>query len=774
MFKNILGSINKSIVITIILSILLAVATLFEREFGSNMTKKLFYHSWWLWSFLILGIMSAVYQVFVMRKLSFHRIYSILLHLSFIFIISGALITHFFSQEAFLILRKSEQTNIMLDEHQVPIAKLPFSVKLVQFTVERYGGSGMPSNYVSDIVIIDGDIHHDFCISMNNIVRYGDYKLYQSSYDSDEQGSILMINNDYWGSLITYIGYALLMLGMILIFFNKQSRFKQLLKRVTAITILFFITLTAEAQVTKQNIKEISLIPVQATSGRIEPFSTFANNILQKLHKNKSYKGIKSEIIVMEMLSGNPKWQIEPLIELESKNLQKHLGKESLYVAYNEFFSAEGQFLLADMMNDIYEKNQDRLSRIDKELLKLDERINIIYQLYAKTLPAIIPIADSNQKWMSLAQAKSHGVNKLVTYFDNIIQSFNNGLKTEKLESDIKKFRQQQEEDTIIENRVSHSRLVCEVWNNNLNLVFISAILVIIMGIMGIVTFFMGTIKRKPIVIAFEKVVKMGVLLGILALTFNVAIRWYVAGRAPMSNSYETVLCVALTLLFCGWLFRRTSILIVSTISFVAGCLLMISYVGGLDPQITPLVPILNSHWLLFHVATIAVSYGLFALSTVMGIVYMILKAGAPHNKDIDIISDKMSAVNELSQITGVVFLTIGIFLGAIWANVSWGRYWGWDPKETWALITLFVYVINIHLYLSKRFYSKFLINLLSIFSIGLVLMTFFGVNFFFGGMHSYGGDHNFPIISISFIVVILIILVTLTHARLNNPKHEK
>lgn len=774
MFRNLFGSINKSIIIAIILATLLALATFLERELDSDMTQKLIYHSWWLWSFIIMGVTTAIYQVFIMNKRPFSRIYSILIHGSFVFIICGAVVTHFFSQEAFLMLRKSEQTNLMLNEYKMPIAELPFSVKLEEFTVERYGGSGMPSNYISDIVIIDGDIHQSFRISMNNIVSYGEYKLYQSSYDSDEQGSVLMINNDYWGSLITYIGYVLLMLGMLLVFFNKNSRFKVLLRKLTIIIILCSTTLTIQAQVTKQNIKDISLIPVQAASGRIEPFSTFANNIVQKLYKDKSYNGIKSEVIVMEMLSGNSKWQIEPIIELESKNLQKYLNKKSLYVTYQEFFSTEDQYILADIMDNIYEKNQEKLTKIDKELLKLDERINIIYQLYAQMLPAIIPVADSNQKWMPLAQAKSQGQTKSATYFDNIVKTFSDDVKTTDLNNKIKRFKQQQREDTIIENIVSDSRLACEVWYNNFNLVFISAILVIFMGIMGIITFLMGIQKRKPIVEAFEKTVKIGILLGILALTFNVAIRWYIAGRVPMSNSYETVLCVALTLLFCGWLFRHVSILIVSTISFVAGCLLMISYVGGLDPQITPLVPILNSHWLLFHVATIAVSYGLFALSAVMGIVYMILKAVAPHNQNIDNVSSKLTAINELSQIVGVLFLTTGIFLGAIWANVSWGRYWGWDPKETWALITMFVYVINTHLYLSKKFYSKFLINLLSIFSIGLVLMTFFGVNYFFGGMHAYGGDHNFPIFSVSFIVILLIVIVIVTNIRLNSTKYEK
>lgn len=772
MLKNIFGSINKSVVITAIVVVILAGATLFEREFGSDITQKLLYHSWLLWSLFIFGAATVIYQVFIVRKLSFHRLYSIFLHGSFVFIICGAMITHFSSQEGFLMLRQGKQSNVVVDEQKLPIANLPFSVRLEGFNVERYGGSGMPSNYISKIIIIDGHEAQYFTVSMNKIVRYGGYKLYQSSYDGDEQGSVLLVNNDYWGTLVTYIGYALLMLGMTLIPFSRQSRFKALLKKLTIIVILLSSTLTAEAQITKQNIKDLSYIPVQAANGRIEPFSTFANNTMQKLYGDRSYNGIKSEVIVMDMLAGNTIWQTAPIIELASKNLQKHLNKGDLYVTYGEFFSAEGRYLLDDVMGDIYKKKQDRLSRTDKELLKLDERIDIVYQLYAQMLPAIIPVSNSDQKWLSLAHAKSHGATKLGVEFENIINLFGSNSGGEIFSNTLEEFAEQQRDNTVVENRIARSRLVCEAWYNNFNLVFFSAILVIVMGVMGIITFLMGVVERKPIIVAFEKVVKIGVLIAVLALTFNIALRWYVAGRVPMSNSYETLLCVAWTLLFVGWLSRRISIFVVSAISFVAGCFLMISYVGGLDPQITPLVPVLNSHWLLFHVATIAVSYGLFALSAVMGIMYMVLKAIAPYDQNIDKMSIKMTALNELSQLVGVAFLTIGIFLGAIWANVSWGRYWGWDPKETWALITMFVYVVNIHLYMSKSLYSNFLINLLSIFGIGFVLMTFFGVNYLFGGMHAYGGDHDFPLTWIISIMIVLIILAAIVRVRTNGRKH--
>lgn len=771
MFKSLFGSINKSIVVIVVATILLAVATFFEREYGAGMTKVVIYHSWYLWLLIIFGLLTLIYQILVARKLTFQRIHSILLHSAFLFIVAGAMVTHFFSQEAFLMVREGKQSNIMLNAQQMPIGELPFSIKLNTFTVERYGGTGMPSNYISDITIIDGETAQDFRVAMNKIARYRGYKFYQSSYDGDELGTVLLLNNDYWGSLISYIGYALLMLGMGLIFFNRRSRFGTLLKKLSIIVILCTTTLTAEAQITQDNIKALSTIPVQAANGRIEPFSTFANNIVQKLYKDQSYYGIKSEFIVMDMLAGNPKWQTEPIIKLASESVQNHLDKESIYVTYLEFFTSDGQYLLKDIMNVIYTTKQEQLSRTDKELLKLDERIHIIYQLYNHMLPIVIP--DSNTKWHSLAESKAHKQSLLTSEFDNIIQLFGNNTGGEVLNEAITLFKLNQRENTALEHRVSPTRLSCEAWYNNINLVFFTAILVIVMGFMGIITFLMGFVAAKPIVSAFEKIVNTGVLLGIIALTFNIALRWYIAERVPMSNSYETVLCVAWTLLLGGWLFRRISILVVSSIAFVAGFFLMISYVGGLDPQITPLVPILNSHWLLFHVATIAVSYGLFALSTVMGIIYMLIRAIAPNKPNMITISSKLTALNELSQLVAVIFLTIGIFLGAIWANVSWGRYWGWDPKETWALITMLAYVVNIHLFLSKKLYSEYLINLLSIFCIGLVLMTFFGVNYFFGGMHSYGGEYQFPLMGCLSIVIVLIILVVTTKIRINRCKTD-
>lgn len=766
MLKKIFGSINKTFLIISVISIILAAATLIEKSYDSDFTRKLIYHSWVLWFFVIWGVKTAIYQVFIVRRISIRRIQSIFIHSSFIFIVTGAIITHFFSQEVFLSVRKGEQNNIMLNQYKKPVGNLPFMVKLNDFKVERYGGAGMPSDYTSDITIIEGEKIKEFFVSMNKIASYKNYKLYQSSYDDDEGGVVLLINNDYWGTVITYIGYLFLMLGMLLMFFCRGSRFYDLLGKSMSVLILCFTISTAKAQINEQNIESIATVPVQSVTGRIEPFSVFANDVIQKLYENNNYNGIRNEVIIIEMLGGRDKWKNELIITLPSEHLQKQLNRSGLNVSFKEFFDENGNYVLIDIMNEIYKKKQDKLTSTEKDLLKLDEKLNIMYQLFEQMIPAVIPTGNSSEKWLSMFKNRDIGTTVIGDKFEQLIASLNSNNKEQSSDLIIE-FKKIQEQAIAPKNRVSQMRLNCEVWYDKFNLIFIFAIFTITVGVLGIFIFLIGLEKKNRIMSVLENVIKSSVLIGVVLLSSEIAVRWYIAGRAPVSNSYETVVFVAWVLLLCGWLFRKISILVISAISFVAGCLLMIAHVGGLDPQITPLVPVLNSHWLLFHVATIATSYGLFTLSAVMGVIYMIMNIIAPNNKRVNFIATKISLLNELSQLSGVAFITIGIFLGAIWANVSWGRYWGWDPKETWALITMFVYVINTHLFISKKIYSQYLINVLSIFSIGFILMTFFGVNYFFGGMHAYGGEHRLPIFWILLVFFVLVALVIFARIRI-------
>lgn len=224
--------------------------------------------------------------------------------------------------------------------------------------------------------------------------------------------------------------------------------------------------------------------------------------------------------------------------------------------------------------------------------------------------------------------------------------------------------------------------------------------------------------------------------------TLGIALRWYIAGQAPWSNAYETMVYVAWSATFAGLLFLKRSPLAFYLATFLSGAVLMVAHLNWLDPQITPLVPVLNSPWLMIHVAVITASYGFFGMSALIG-GYTLISVSFSRKPIESIRLEELSIINELSLHLGLYLMTAGTFFGAVWANESWGRYWGWDPKETWALVTIIVYAIVLHLRLVPRIYNPFLLAVASFFAFSSVLMTYLGVNYFLNGLHSYGAGQT-------------------------------
>ena len=197
-----------------------------------------------------------------------------------------------------------------------------------------------------------------------------------------------------------------------------------------------------------------------------------------------------------------------------------------------------------------------------------------------------------------------------------------------------------------------------------------------------------------------------------------------------------------------------------------------VSELNLLDPEITPLQPVLKSYWLQIHVSVITSSYAFLGLAAILGVVNLILYISRTKN-NATIITQNINDITYVSEMTmtiGLFMLTIGTFLGGIWANESWGRYWGWDPKETWALVSVLVYAIILHLRYIPALRGKFLFNLVSLWGYSAIMFTFFGVNFILVGLHSYAqgdGSVSLPpwvIITIGFFVVFTIIAAIRNH----------
>jgi cytochrome c-type biogenesis protein CcsB len=229
-----------------------------------------------------------------------------------------------------------------------------------------------------------------------------------------------------------------------------------------------------------------------------------------------------------------------------------------------------------------------------------------------------------------------------------------------------------------------------------------------------------------------------------VAQTLGMGVRWYISGHAPWSDAYESMLYVAWATVGMGLAFGRKSNLTIAATAFVASMILMIAHWNWMDPEIANLVPVLDSYWLMIHVAVIVGSYGPFALGMILGVVSMLLMilTNSKNKARMKLNINELTVVNELALTVGVVMLTIGNFLGGQWANESWGRYWGWDPKETWALISILVYAFVIHMRIIPGLRGKWLFNLLSVVAFTSIIMTYFGVNFYLVGLHSYAsGD---------------------------------
>jgi len=263
-------------------------------------------------------------------------------------------------------------------------------------------------------------------------------------------------------------------------------------------------------------------------------------------------------------------------------------------------------------------------------------------------------------------------------------------------------------------------------------------------------------------------------LLGLffLAHTLGLALRWYISGHAPWSNGFESMTYIAWATVLAGFIFSKQSPITLASTSILAGLILFVAHLSWMNPQITNLVPVLNSYWLSIHVSMITASYGFLGLSALLGFITLLLfiAKNEKNDRQISLSIKELNAINEMSLMIGLAMLTVGNFLGGVWANESWGRYWSWDPKETWALVTIIVYAVVLHLRFIKSIYNDFNYSVISLMAFTSVLMTYFGVNYYLAGMHSYAKGDPVPIpdfVPISYAIVFVIIIFAFRNRKL-------
>ena len=655
--------------------------------------------------------------------------------------------------------------------------QLPFSIKLYDFIMERYPGTNSAASYASEVQLIDArkGVKRDFRIYMNHILNYGGYRFFQSSFDRDERGTYLSVNHDFWGTWISYLGYFLLTLGMILMFFSPKSRFSfvrnQLKKNVvssTGIWVLVMLCFSASdisAQkkielrvdaVSKSHADLFSKVIVQDFKGRMKPTHTLSRELLRKVSRKESMFGLNADQIVLSMFGNKQDWISKPLIKSsKSSQIQELLGSSHSHVSYKDFFNIDGSYKLRDAVRIAYSMNSADRTSYEKDLLKIDERLNIVSMIFSGRIFNIVPVPnDPNNKWVS-SMSDDHGSD---ISHDPVAERFFNGYRTalhDALHSGDYSYCDQVVNDLRLYQAEigakvmpSTGKVSTEIALNNLNVFGRLSPYYLLLGMAFLLMLFVNVFKPELNLAKFYKVLLAFVFLGFLFHTLGLGMRWYVSGRAPWSNGYESMIYIAWTSALAGIIFTRKSYGGLSATMVLAGTILLVAKLSYLDPEITPLVPVLRSYWLTIHVSLIAGSYGFLMLGALIGLFNLILFVFLNDENKLRVKRQvkELSYISEITLIGGLIMISIGTYLGGVWANESWGRYWGWDAKETWALVTILVYAFILHMRIIPKLNGLYIYNLAKLFGWASVIMTYFGVNYYLSGLHSYAAGDPIPI----------------------------
>ncbi len=655
---------------------------------------------------------------------------------------------------------------------------LPFAIQLKEFQLEHYPGSMSPSSYASEVILIDekNNLEQPHRIYMNNVLNYGGFRFFQSSYDTDEKGTILSVNHDYWGTLFTYIGYALMALGMFLSLFFNSTRFASLGKalrkistKATVITLLFLL-FSAQAIISQHNHLATDKIPevdeqladsfgrllVQSHDGRLKPINTLSSEVLRKVARKSAMFGMNADQIFLGMLSQPEYWQQVPLITLyereRNEQLNELLGIEGKYAAYMDFIDrTKGVYKLGDYVSTAYAKKPSKRNKFDKAVMKVDERLNICYMVYTGEFLKILPSpTDPDASWLS-PTSHLHGFNNEDSVFlSTVIPAFFSTIKEgdlmhsyellSGLVSYQKKFGASilpPENKTAME--ITYNRMMIF---NNLGKVYG------LLGLIMIILVFVNLFRNSKTLNAIIKGFIVLVIVGFIFQTAGLAIRWYISGHAPWSDGYESLIYIAWVTLLAGLAFSKRSNMTIAATTILTSIILMVAHLSWMDPEITNLVPVLKSYWLTIHVSIITASYGFLALGMLLGFINLLLMV-LKRKSNVVIINlriKELTIINERAITIGLFMLTIGTFLGGVWANESWGRYWGWDPKETWALVSVLVYAFILHMRFIPGLKGNFAFNFAALIGYFSILMTYFGVNYYLSGLHSYAAGDPVPV----------------------------
>lgn len=641
------------------------------------------------------------------------------------------------------------------------VIELPFALQLNDFQLERYPGSNSPASYASEVTLIDerSGLREDRRIFMNNILNYSGYRFFQSSYDTDEKGTILSVNSDFWGTLITYIGYFLLTLGMLAALMVPNTRFRHLInrtgeiykekKKLLTIAILlvglpaFASDLNPPHKITEKMGDAFGRIWVQDNGGRMEPLNTLNGEIMRKIVKHHTFRGWAADRVVLSMMIDREYWQEVPMITVKNEALRSILNVTGRKASFRQFFSSKGGYKIQQLVEKAYRTPGGEQSKLDQEAIKIDEQINVFYMTQMGSIMKIFPQpADSHLPWLAPGERPAGFPHEDSLFVHNIFGMYIDALTRNKpTEADeyltaIVNYQKKYGADILPGDTIKE----LEIFYNESSLFMTLSPYFLLLGIFLLIFQLIHLVKPRY---RFKWILRIGRALVVIAFvlyTAGLGIRWYISGHAPWSNGYESMLYIGWTTILAGLIFSKRSPIALSVTSLFAGVILMVAHLSWMNPEITNLVPVLKSYWLTIHVAVIVASYGFFSLGALLGFLNLLL-TGVKNNRNqraFSLTIEELAGIAEMAMTVGLYLLTVGAFLGGVWANESWGRYWGWDPKETWSAVTILVYAFILHMRLIPGLRGAYAFNFMSVIGFAFVIMTYLGVNYLLAGMHSY------------------------------------
>lgn len=744
------------LILYVLVLISMAVATIVEKSQGTDYVHVHYYGAWW---FILMWAVMAALGIYYIIQRKVKRASTWALHLSFIIILTGALITHLSAKRGMIHLRTGQPTDSYImasdDGEGMKEEKLPFSLCLQDFEAKMHDGTQAVADYSSKFTVMDGNEKSEGLVSMNNIYSHRSYRFYQSSYDEDGKGSVLAINADPFGIPVTYTGYALLFLSLIWMLLDPKGGYRKLLaspllkKGALGIALLLSV---GNLQAAETGALDHAVLPKETAekfgelnilyNDRICPVQTYALDFCKKIYGARSYKGLTAEQVLSGWIFYGDEWAKEPFIRVKSGELKSTLNLPD-YCSVSQFFNKDmGGYTIGQYVQEYYNGAQDKFHQ---QAADIDGKIQLIMDLRQGISLKVLPytftknvrasknhpfIKAGTTTWFSPTDKLPYAVEKQhALYITNVFSLLYGDVKAGNIDrvniffDKMKKYQQISGGNSL----PSSTQYKAERINNAFPFATVLFMVNLTLGFIALFyTIYRMTKKREVKVLDIALPILL--VVSFLSLTFGLVLRWIISGNVPMSNGYESMLTVAWFVMLIA-IFMQFRIRLVMVFGFLlSGFFLLVSHINQMDPAIGQMMPVLNSPLLSMHVSIIMMSYALLSLTFICGIMGICMRSHG----------EELQALSRVFLYPALTCMGFGIFIGAIWANVSWGNYWSWDSKETWALITFMIYAVVVHTQSQPVFRKPLAYHIYITLAFLSIVMTYFGVNYFLTGMHSY------------------------------------